>query len=141
MLRDNPTEIVREAYRRWIESGGTDPDSVMDLIADDVDWEVLGNGRAGCECTGRCAGKAEMIAFLVALNTDWAMEDYTIDEVIGTGERVIVVGSIRFRSRKTGHSFFTPKVDVLTVRDGQIVAGKEIFDTGAMAEAALSPAG
>ena len=59
------------------------------------------------------------------------MLDYTADEFVAQGDRVVMLGSCEWKHRGTGKTVKTPKADVIRMRDGKIVDFMEFYDTAA----------
>ena len=50
-------------------------------------------------------------------------------QYIAEDDRVVVIGSVKWKNRETGKSVETGKVDVFRMRDGKIIEFCEFFDT------------
>ena len=127
-MPDNITKL-RHAYQRWSETLGASVSDWMALMADDVSLRTAGDGAAGLEFTKGRSGKAEIESYFEGLATDWEMVHFTPKEFIESGDRIVVLSNVAFRSKKTGKVAESPKADVYRFRDGQIVEVAEYFDT------------
>jgi hypothetical protein len=128
---------VREAYRAWHESKGQSAQQWIDLMSSGVRFRSLAGGVAGMEFTRDCACRADVERYFEELARDWEMIHYTVDELIAQGERIVMLGSCAWRSRRTGRVVETPKADFLRMKDGKVVEFYEFYDTAKAIAASL----
>ena len=57
------------------------------------------------------------------------MIDYKTDSFAVDGDRIVMLGSTSWKHKNSGGYFNTPKVDLVTFRDGRIVEFYEFYDT------------
>ncbi len=131
-------EDLKEGYRLWSASKGASSEQWLKMIADDVEWRSLAEGAPGMEFSGAAHGKSEVIRYFQELATEWEMLDYSMPELVCDGDRVVVMGTRRWRHRKTGKTMESPKVDILRIRDGKVVEFLELYDTAKAIAAATS---
>jgi ketosteroid isomerase-like protein len=129
---DNVSKL-REAYRLWHETKGGSVQHWLDLMADDVSLDSLGNPPDKTKMTHmrRQQSKVDAVEYFTGLNENWEMLAFTADEFIAEGDRVVMLGSCSFRFKKTGKTAKSKKADVFRFRDGKIVEYFEYFDTAA----------
>lgn len=118
MANDN-LELVRGAYEAF---GRGDVPAVMGALAQDIDWNtpaVLPHG-------GRARGLEEVGQFFQNLGATWEGFGLELDDVVGSGDRVLAIGRARGRleGRETGYGF----VHCWTVRDGALARFDEYVD-------------
>jgi uncharacterized protein len=130
---DRNVEIIRDLYERYTMGDGHE--CIVDAIADDVLWRSVGPPNRLPFARSR-RGRDEVRAYFRALNQDWEMISYKVNELIGQRDRVVALADVCFCHRKTGKLVATLKADVFRVRDGKIVEFCEFFDTAAAVEAA-----
>lgn len=123
---------IRQAYEHWHAARGGDPKIWLDLMADHVTMRSLANGAQGHQ------GKDIAEQYFAAVSSDWEMLDMHAEEFITQGDRLVVIGHVKFRYRKTGKVVESPKIDIYRLKDGQIVDFFDFFDT-ARAFAATLP--
>lgn len=128
-------QVLREGYALWNGSKATSAQYWMGLISDDVHWRSLGAGAAGAEFTEECSSKGEVQRYFERMGEQWKLLNYSADEFVAQGDRVVMLGSCEWEHRQTGKKVHSPKVDVLRFRDGKIVEFMEYYDTAAVAEA------
>ena len=125
---NNNVEILREAYAAWYETRG-DADIWMDILADQVKWGSLADGKPGMEFTKSRASRQEVVEYFKGLLNDWTMEFYHINEYVAQGARVVALGECSWTNKNTGKTATLSKVDVFRFEDGKIVEFMEHFDT------------
>ena len=79
---------------------------------------------------------AEHREYFQALNEDWEMISYKVNELISQRDRVVVLADVCLCHRQTGRLVATLKADVFRLRDGRIVEFCEFFDSATAVEAA-----
>jgi ketosteroid isomerase-like protein len=127
-------EKLRRAYHRWNETRGASVQDWLDLMDDGVSMRTVGDGVPPLEFTKRRTGKSNAQHYFSGLAADWEMVHFTPEEFIAQGDRVVVLSTVAFRSKKTGKVAESPKADVFRFRDGKVVEFVEFFDTlGAVA--------
>ena len=70
--RDDVTRL-RDAYRRWDASKGTDVTMWTELFADDARLRSLAAGRPGLEFTLDCHSTQDVARYFRGLEQDWTM--------------------------------------------------------------------
>ena len=136
MTADNSNvAVLKEAFERWNDSKGQSTDHWLSIMADDVDFRSLAEGRdPGFEFTARRRCCDEVADYLKGLTEQLEMIHYTVEFYVAEGDRVVAVGTTAWRNRATGKSFDTPKVDVVRFKDGKIVEFFEFYDTAMVTE-------
>ena len=133
----DPVACLQTCYGRWHETKGGCVDEWMDILADEMEFLSLAMGRdQSVSFTAPKVGKSEVRKYFDGLVSDWAMQHYTVDEMISQGDTVCVVCSTGWTNKRTGKSIDTPKVDVWKFKDGKAVRFFEYYDTAALLEAA-----
>jgi len=120
---------LKDAYRRWDETKGTDTTMWTNLFSEKVRFRSLAAGRPGLEFTLQCESPADIERYFAGLAGDWGMIHYTTDSFAVDGDRIVMLGSTSWKHKKTGKVFDTPKVDLVTFRDGRVVEFFEFYDT------------
>ncbi len=101
----------------------------MNLMDDSILFRSLAGGAAGMEFTLDCHGKQDLLRYFAGLGNDWEMIHYTPEEFISEGDRVVVISTCGWKSRKSGKSVETPKCDIFRFKEGKIVDFYEFYDT------------
>jgi len=130
---DRNVELIRDLYERYTMGDG--PECVLDSLAADVVWRSVGPPNR-LPFARSCQGRDGVRAYFRALNHDWEMISYKVNELIGQRDRVVALADACFCHRKTGKLVATLKADVFRLRDGKIVEFCEFFDSAAAVEAA-----
>ncbi|MCB1864188.1 MAG: nuclear transport factor 2 family protein [Chromatiales bacterium] len=129
MSESENVAILKAGYDHWNVNREQAFDSWLGLIAEDIRFRSLANGLDGMAFTTECNCKEDMLRYFQGLAADWEMLHYTIDEYVAQGDRVVAIGSCGWRHRATGKELETPKVDLVTMRDGKITDFFELYDT------------
>ena len=79
---------------------------------------------AGIPFGGRFDGRAGAVDYLGLIFDNIEMEEFVIDEVVASGDRVVVLGREASYVRATGRRYRMNWVHVLHIRDGQAPQGR-----------------
>jgi ketosteroid isomerase-like protein len=121
-----PTAVVHEAYQAF---GRRDVPALLDLMADDVDWEFVGS--AGLAYAGRRKNKEGVADFFAGVAKLDDIHVFEPREFIEAGEHVTVLGWERSTAIDTGHEFESEWVHVFTVKNGKVTRWRGFFNTAA----------
>ena len=130
--------IISAAYALW---GARDPTSIdhwLNLMADDVDFRSLGEEVKEMPFAQAATNREGVAKYFAALAQEWEMIHYTVDNFITQGNRVVAEGRCGWKHCTTGKTVDTPKVDLITMKNGKITAFMEMFDTAKARDAALA---
>ncbi|NMJ39662.1 nuclear transport factor 2 family protein [Roseomonas sp. JC162] len=108
--------------------------AVLDAMAPEIRW-VSGEATSGAPWSGERLGRAGVEAYFAALAAACRIVDYRVGRIIADGDWVAVTATVRARFHQTGEEQQLDKVDVLRLRDGQVVEFREFYDTTAIAAA------
>jgi len=84
---------------------------------------------------GRFVGAEGFLQYLGGILGAIEIEDFVIEEMLGDGDRVVVVGREKSLVKATGRRYEMEWVHVLHATDGRIVSMREYNDTAAMRDA------
>jgi ketosteroid isomerase-like protein len=127
----DPTPLVRRLYEAF---GRGDLDGVLELVADDVLWEVPGPTDI-LPWAGAWRGRDGVAEFFKRLSDTVAVESFEPTRFIAQGNTVAVLIDDRSRSRATGKTFAHGVAHWITVRNGRIAAFQGYMDTYPIVEA------
>lgn len=116
--------IVRKAYEAF---GRKDVPAILELIADDVDWEFVGSASlpyAGCR-----RNRNEVRDFFAAIPRTDDIHAFEPREFIEAGDHVTVLGWESATALDTGKQFESEWVHVFTVRSGKVTRWRGFFNT------------
>ncbi len=128
-------ETLSAVYKAWHDTKG-DSEVVYPILADEIAWGSLADGKPGMEFTRPRATKAEVIGYFDGLVKDWSMEFFHVNEMIAQGERVVVLIEMSWTNRHTGKTMTMSKVDIWRMVDGKATEFMEFYDTHKALEAA-----
>src|SRR5215831_10139608 len=103
-------EKVKTGYKAWHKTKGKSVDTWLDIMADQIDFRSLANGRKGLPWTKTRTGKSEVREYLTGLTAAFQMHHYTVDQFVCEGDTVVMIGSTAWHNIKTGKLVDTPKV-------------------------------
>ena len=129
MAENENVQKLRKAYKAWNDTTGASMNDWLDLMDDAVVFRSLAGGAPGMEFTLDCHGKKDLMRYFGGLAEDWEMVHYTPTEFIADGDRVVVLSTCGWISRKTKKSVETPKCDVFRFKNGKVVDFFEFYDT------------
>ena len=139
MPEDNKNvETLKDAYRRWHDSKAGSIDHWLSLMTDDVNFRSLAEGAKTMEFTRTSSCKDDVKRYFTGLTADWEMIYYRIDEYIAQGDRIVALGHVSFKNKRTGKVLETPKADFHRFRDGKICEFFEFYDTAQTIEKATA---
>jgi|APFre7841882630_1041343.scaffolds.fasta_scaffold35758_2 ketosteroid isomerase-like protein len=126
--------VVREGYRLWNESKGGSVDYWLSLLSPEINFESLGQGRVDSIAFTRTRRSRDEVArYLRELTREWTME---VKEFVAEGSRVVAIGRMSWRNKRTEKLVDSPKVDVWRFDDaGKATEFYEFYDTAALIEA------
>ena len=122
-------ENLRRAYQTWHDTKGLDTSSWLALFADDVGLTSLAGGAPGAEFSRARTGRAALVGYFDDIAKDWSMLSFDMRDFIEQDDRVVAIGRCSWKSKKTGKTVDTPKVDIWRFRDGKAVEFSEFYDT------------
>jgi len=129
MSADANVATLRDAYQRWHDSKAGSADHWLNLMTDDVQFHSLAAGAMEMQFTRPSCCKDDVKQYFVGLTSEWEMIYYRVDEYIAQGDRVVALGEVSFKHKKTGKTLRTPKADFHKFRDGKICEFFEFYDT------------
>lgn len=118
-MSDQNVEMLKQAYEAF---GRGDIPGVMSVFADDIEWHVPAALPQGMDAHG----KDEVAPFFQKLADTWEGFGIEIEDFVGSGDRVCVIGtgSGKLDGRDASYGF----VHAWTVRDGACTKFAEYAD-------------
>ena len=127
-MTEQSKQMVTGIYEAF---GRGDLDTVLNGLADDVDWNLPGPAPYA----GVRQGRGAVREFFMELIMAGKIEMFEVDAVIAEGARVVVLGRERCTAVKTGRTFEQHWAHAYTVRDGKVATVHLYEDTHAQAVA------
>jgi len=106
-----------------------DINGLLQLFADDIEW--IGSPTEFVQFSGDYHGKQEVAQFFADMDKAQETEQFEPRDAIAEGDKVVVTGYGKWRTKTTGQSYESPWVHVFTLRDGKIVGFQQYNDTAA----------
>lgn len=130
MSEQQNTKVVQDAYAAF---GRGDIESLINSLADDVEWIVPGEGLIPQAGTYR--GKEELRGFFSKLPETIDFEKFEPRTFVAQGENVVALGSYSGKAQPGGAPFAAEWAMVFGLRGGQIARFREYTDTASIASA------
>lgn len=129
-----PRDAVEALHAR--EGGLLARASLFDLVADDVEWYVLGSADE-LPWAGIFRGKDGVRRWMETLDEHMEYERFELLELFADGDTVIEIVLAGGHARATGRSFESEVVRIWTFREGKAIRVRSFYDTGAYERALL----
>ncbi|HLJ23362.1 MAG TPA: nuclear transport factor 2 family protein [Candidatus Acidoferrales bacterium] len=129
MITQESLQVVKDGFAAF---GRGDLAGLLDLMAEDVVWEIPG---AGLPLAGTYRGRDGVASFFQKLSAEAEILDFQPREFLADGNRVLVVGWERTKVRATNRTIEVDWVMAFTVRDGKVSAYRQYVDTKLLASA------
>ena len=123
---DTPLALVKQAYEAF---GRGDIGSILEMIADDVDWRVV--GPASLPFPIECKTRQEVADYFKKLSEADDITLFEPREFIEAGDQIVALGRVKATVRATGASFESEWIHVMTIKNGLLTRWVEFFDTAA----------
>ena len=123
------TEIVQQTFASFLRG---DVESVVNALADDVEWHAVYGAASYVPTGGLRRGKAQVQKFFSDLAAAISFDAFEPREYIAQGDKVAVLGHYRGTARPTGRPVQSDWVMVFTLRDGKVTRFREYTDSAAV---------
>lgn len=130
MNEQSNIELTRQAYEAYKRG---DTQQLLAFLDDQVEWELP--ETPGVPFTGKrrgCGSVAEVFRMQQQL---LEVREFSVNEFIAQGDKVVVLGHGAWTVKATGLNFESDWVDIFTIKDGRIVAFRDLLDTRAAGNA------
>ncbi|WP_296744563.1 nuclear transport factor 2 family protein [Mesorhizobium sp.] len=127
-----PLDIVNEFSRR--AATAEDLTEIEDLVSADVDWFAVGD-RNVVPWAGRWVGKSGVSQFYATLRRETVNERFDVRDVLAKGNRVVILGELATRVKRTGKLIECEFVFEFVVENGLITRFRPYEDSEAVAKA------
>ena len=131
MAEQENVGVVRAAYAAFQRG---DIPGLIEMLTDDIDWWTPGT-PGQIPYAGRLSGRAAVGGFFEKLAATEEFTHFEPQEFIAQGEKVVVTGRYRGRTKPAGRDYDLDWLHVFNVRDGRIASFREYLDTAALADA------
>ncbi len=123
-IMSTPTEVAKQAYAAF---GRGDIDAIVALVADQVDWELV--GPAQLAYAGRRRTKQEVGSFFRDVMRSDDIQAFEPREFIEAGQHLTVLGWERTTALDTGITFESEWVHVFTVQNDKVTRWRAFLNT------------
>lgn len=137
-----PREIAERYFERMaaLWAAPDDPQTlaaILELFAEDVDWDIPGNLEA-VPWIGPRRNREAVGAFYRELVAQIVPERFEVKRMLADDEAAVALGELASRVKATGRLIESPFAFVLTVKEGRIVHYRLLEDSHAVARAAMA---
>ena len=120
------TSIVHKVYEAF---GRGDVPAILEMVADDVDWEFCGSPNLAY--AGRRRGKKGVADFFAAVPGADRIHAFEPREFIEADGHVTVLGWEKSTAIDTGKDFETDWIHLFSLKDGKVTRWRGFFNTAA----------
>lgn len=120
------TSIIKQAYEAY---GRGDIQAILNVVADDVDWEFV--GPEDLPYAGRRRNRQEVGKFFADIERADEIHAFEPREFIEAGEHLTVLGWEESTAKDTNTAFSSEWVHVFTVKNGKVTRWRGFFNTAA----------
>ena len=131
VLVQTNTQLIQEAYGYFAQG---DIPSLLNTLTDDVKWSSPGPKNI-LPWVGQYIGRQAVGEFFSLVNESTEFLAFEPREFVEQGNKVVALGYLNGKSKKTGRTAASNWVMVFTVKNGKISNFEEFTDTWAEVEA------
>ena len=131
MAEQDNVRVAQDAYAAFQRG---DIKGLLEMLSEEIDWWTPG-APGQIPYAGRLSGRAAVNGFFTRLAESEEIKHFEPREFIAQGDKVVVSGNYKGRTRPAGRDYDLDWLHVFTVRDGRITAFREYIDTAALADA------
>jgi ketosteroid isomerase-like protein len=129
-----PLDVVNEYFRRVGSSENVA--EIGEMFSDAVDWFVVGDA-AVVPWAGRKIGRAGVAQFYAIIRAETSSERFELKDMITQRNRVLAIGEMAARVKRTGKLFECEFVFDFVVEDGLITRFRPFEDSFAIMQACI----
>ena len=127
MSEQQNIELVKRGYEAF---GRGDIPALLDLFADDIEWNSP--GPPDLPTAGRRRGRQQVSEFFLAVDQVFEIQQFEPTTFVAQGDVVVVLGTDTARIKATGKVITDDWAHVFTVRNGKVARMQEYIDTSAV---------
>ena len=129
-MSDANVQLVRKGFELFLAG---DIPAFLKLMAENVQWDH--RGPAGVPFNRMYEGRTGVGEFFATLSETCETLAFEPREYFANGDRVVALGSFRFKGRATGKAWESDFAMAFTVQDGGVSSWRGIYDMTAEAAA------
>lgn len=129
-----PSAVVEAFLRRT--GSAENVAEIAELVSEDVDWFVAGDVDV-VPWIGRKSGKSGAAEFYAQIREQIASERFEVKDILAKGSRVVVIGALASRVKRTGKLIESEFVFDFIVTNGLITRFRLFEDSFAVARACV----
>ena len=128
-IQDNK-QLVKQGYQMFKNK---DIKGLLALFSDDIEWQ--GIESENIPFAGDFHGLEEVAQYFALLDQSQEAIQFTPQDFIAEGDRVVVSGTSSWSVKANGQRFDNPWVHLFTIRDGKVAKFQQYNDTAATEKA------
>ena len=132
MSESQNTQTVKDAYAAFLRG---DVNAILDMLADEVEWEGVKGGEGVVPQAGLRRGKPAIAQFFSQVGANIAFDTFEPREFVAQGDHVVAIGSYSGKAIPTGGTMASDWVMVFNFRDGKIARFREFTDSAQLVRA------
>ena len=121
-MSDSNTELISGLYAAF---GRGDIPAILEMLDPDISWHAPLTLPHG----GDFSGRDGVGGFFAGLGETWDGLELELEDLVGSGDRVVALARIQGTLRATGERTGYASAHCWTIRDGSIVRFDEYVDT------------
>ena len=121
---------VKALYEAW-GRGALGP--VFEALDEGVTWELF--APAALPFAGTWRGRSEVSRFFTALEAAIEAPRHTMDDFVVSGDRVVAIGRLQGRARRSGRALDLPAMHVWELYQGRVVRWRCALDSAGLIDA------
>ena len=129
----NEQENTKVAERLYTTFNSGDVEGFLNTFSEDASWDSPDIENVPLETT--FSGRGRIGKFLTDIDEHEEFLKIQPNEYIAQGDKVVVLGELHVRSKKTGKEYNSGFAHIITVKDGKATGFLEYFDNAAAGRA------
>lgn len=134
--RQNTQESLKTAQQMYASFGRGDLQAVLNVLADDIEWEVRGPTHI-VPWTGKRRGRDQVAEYFKLIGETVVINTFEQQDIIAQDEKVMAIFHEQARNKKTGRTYETAIVHSIVVRRQKVAKFDGYMETGPLIAAFL----
>jgi len=115
--------------------GGTDPDEIAAVFADDLQFEIQGDDGV-LPWIGQKTGRQAIANFLREIRNLTEPVKFEVEDILASDRRAVIIGALETRIKATGKRTTTQFAIILTIADATVIRFQMLEDSFDVSRAA-----
>lgn len=136
ITRPSTQESLQVVQQMYAAFGRGDIQAVLNLLTDDVEWEVTGPTHI-VPWTGKRRGREQVAEYFKLIGETVDINTFEQQDMIAQGEKLMAIFHEQARNKKTGRTYETAIVHSIVVRGQKVAKFHGYMETGPLIAAFL----